>query len=69
MGWSDKDKDGILLKDGEKFSIDLWVDDDPANQRVAQIIQNQLKEVGIDLTISVKESAAIIEQTPKGAHE
>lgn len=68
-GWADKDKAGILMKDGETFSIDLWVDNDPANQRVAQIIQNQLKEVGIDLTISVKESAAIIEQTPKGAHE
>lgn len=68
-GWKDKNKDGIVMKDGKPFKVDLWVDNDPANQRSAQIIQNQLKEIGIDLSISVKESATIIEQTPKGAHD
>ncbi|MFC5604716.1 ABC transporter substrate-binding protein [Sporosarcina koreensis] len=68
-GWKDKNKDGIVMKDGKPFKVDLWVDDDPANQRAAQIIQNQLKEIGINLSISVKESATIIDQTPKGAHE
>lgn len=68
-GWENVNKDGIVMKDGKPFTVDLWVDDDPANQRAAQIIQNQLKEIGIDLSISVKESATIIEQTPKGAHE
>ncbi len=68
-GWNKTDKDGVIIKDGEKFTVDLWVDDDPANSRSAQIIQNQLMEIGIAVSISVKESATIIEQTPKGAHE
>lgn len=68
-GWNELDKDGVIMKDGEKFTVDLWVDEDPANSRVAQIIQNQLMEIGIAVSISVKESATIIEQTPNGAHE
>lgn len=67
-GWN-PGSDGVVEKDGEKFSVELWVDNEPANQRAAQIIQNQLSEIGIELTIAVKESAAIIEMTPKGAHE
>lgn len=67
-GWTEG-SDGIVTKDGEKFSVELWVDSDPANQRAGQIIQNQLKEIGIEINLSVKESAAIIEMTPKGAHE
>lgn len=67
-GW-EAGSDGIVTKDGEKFSVELWVNNDPANQRAAQIIQNQLKEIGIEINIAVKESAAIIEMTPKGAHE
>lgn len=67
-GWTEG-SDGIRTKDGERFSVELWVDSDPANQRAGQIIQNQLKEIGIEINLSVKESAAIIEMTPKGAHE
>ena len=67
-GW-ELNKDDILEKDGEVFSVDLWVDEDPAKQRIAQIIQNQLAEVGIDINISVQEQAAIIDQTPQGKHE
>ncbi|QEY20723.1 ABC transporter substrate-binding protein [Psychrobacillus sp. AK 1817] len=68
-GWKETNKDGVAMKDGKPFAVDLWVDDDPANQRAAQVIQNQLMEIGIKINISVKESATIIEQTPKGAHQ
>lgn len=68
-GWKDTNNEGVLTKDGEAFTVDLWVDDDPANQRAAQVIQNQLMEIGMKINISVKESATIIEQTPKGAHQ
>src|SRR5699024_7932657 len=66
-GWELNGND-VLEKDGEEFSVDLWVDEDPAKQRMAQVIQNQLAEVGIDLNISIQEEAAIIEQTPQGKH-
>ncbi|WP_368654340.1 ABC transporter substrate-binding protein [Ornithinibacillus sp. 4-3] len=67
-GW-EAGSGGVVEKDGEKFSVELWVDNDPANQRAAQIIQNQLMEIGIEINISVMESAAIIEMTPQGQHE
>lgn len=67
-GWELNGND-VLEKDGEVFSVDLWVDEDPAKQRIAQVIQNQLAEVGIELNISIQEQAAIIEQTPQGKHE
>jgi len=68
-GWTDTNSEGVLTKNSEAFVVDLWEDDDPANQRAAQIIQSQLMEIGIKINISVKESATIIEQTPKGAHQ
>ncbi|GGA20880.1 ABC transporter substrate-binding protein [Psychrobacillus lasiicapitis] len=68
-GWNETNKDGVVMKDGKEFSVELWVDDDPANQRAAQVIQNQLMEIGVKINIAVKESATIIEQTPKGVHE
>lgn len=68
-GWTEKNSDGVVTKGGEAFAVELWVDNDPANQRAAQIIQNQLMEIGIKINIAVKESATIIEQTPKGAHQ
>lgn len=68
-GWTETNKDGVVMKDGKPFEVELWVDDDPANQRAAQVIQNQLLEIGIKINIAVKESAVIIEQTPKGAHQ
>lgn len=62
-------EEGIAKKGDEVFEVELWVDQDPAKQRIAQIIQNQLNEIGIKVNISVRESATIIEQTPKGMHE
>lgn len=67
-GWKVNSK-GIAEKDGEEFSVELWVDQDPANHRIAQILQNQLMEIGIKVNLSTMESAAIIEQTPQGKHE
>ena len=38
-------------------------------QRIAQILQGQLKEIGIVVNISVQEPAAITANTPKGLHD
>ena len=58
-----------MVKDGEPFSVELWVPDEPVMQRIGQILQNQLKEIGIDIKLLVKEAAAISAQTVEGAHE
>ncbi|MDH4616914.1 ABC transporter substrate-binding protein [Brevibacillus sp. AY1] len=68
-GWSEKNGEGIVMKDGKPLSVEMWVQNEPAMQRVAQILQHQLREIGIDVRLTVKESAAIIEQTPKGSHQ
>lgn len=68
-GWDETNSDGIAMKDGQPFTIELWMTDEPVMQRIGQIIQNQLKEIGIDIKLVVQEDAAIRAQTPEGAHE
>lgn len=68
-GWSETNKDGIAMKDGEPFSVELWMVEEPVMQRIAQIIQNQLAEIGVDVQLAVQEDAAIRAQTPEGAHD
>ncbi|WP_400163596.1 ABC transporter substrate-binding protein [Brevibacillus sp. TJ4] len=68
-GWNQTNSDGIVMKDGKPFSVEMWVQNEPVMQRVAQILQHQLHEIGIDVKLTVKESAAIIEQTPQGSHQ
>lgn len=68
-GWKDSDGDGIADKDGKPFSFELWLSDEPVMQRIAQVIQGQLKEIGVDVKISVQEAASISANTPKGLHE
>lgn len=68
-GWSETNSNGIVMKDGQPFSVELWMTDEPVMQRIGQIIQNQLKEIGIDVQLAIKEDAAIRAQTPEGAHQ
>ena len=60
-GWSDTDQDGILDKEGQKFSITLCFSAfDPQYKTVAEIVQAQLKSVGIKLTLQMMELGAHI---------
>ncbi|MGG4495114.1 ABC transporter substrate-binding protein [Brevibacillus reuszeri] len=64
-GWTDMDGDGIVEKDGKPFSFELLVTAEPYFQRTAQILQSQLKEVGIDLKIHVNDVATLKEKAVK----
>jgi peptide/nickel transport system substrate-binding protein len=68
-GWDETNDDGIVMKDGQPFSVELWLTDEPVMQRIGQIVQNQLQEIGVDIQLLVQEDAAIRSQTPEGAHE
>lgn len=68
-GWNETNSDGVVMKDGKPFSVELWTTDEPVMQRIGQILQNQLMEVGIEIKLAVKEDAAIRAQAPEGAHE
>jgi peptide/nickel transport system substrate-binding protein len=60
-GWKKINKEGILEKDGRPFSFELITNQgNETRQKCAEIIQRQLKEVGIDLKIRILEWAAFI---------
>jgi ABC-type transport system substrate-binding protein len=60
-GWSDSDRDGTLDKGGRRFSITLFFNSfDPQYKTVAEIVQAQLKAVGIELKLQMMELGAHI---------
>lgn len=60
-GWQDTDGDGILDKDGAGFSFTLATNQGNQNRiKCAEIIQQNLKEIGIEVKISVYEWQALL---------
>ncbi len=60
-GWTKKNKDGMLEKDGRPFTFELITNQgNETRQKCAEIIQRQLREVGIDVKIRILEWAAFI---------
>jgi len=69
-GWTDLDKNGILDKGGETFSISLCFSAfDPHYKIVAEIVQAQLKKVGIALNLRMMELGAHITAMRNGDYE
>ncbi|MGE5704476.1 MAG: ABC transporter substrate-binding protein, partial [Clostridia bacterium] len=58
-GYTDPNGDGIVEKDGKPFSLELMLPNDPSLQRISQILQSQLKEIGIDIKIAVLDIATL----------
>lgn len=54
-------------KDGLK--IKLWTNDNPIRRDIATIVQDQLKQVGIDVTIETLEWGAYLDGTARGDHD
>ncbi len=65
-GWKDQNNDGILEKDGKAFRFTILTNQGN-NERIrsAEIIQQDLKAVGIDVNIRVMEWQAFLEQIDK----
>jgi peptide/nickel transport system substrate-binding protein len=62
-GWREKNSDGILVKDGKPFSFTILTNQ--GNQQrllTAQIIQQRLKYVGIDVKIRIVEWATFLKE-------
>ncbi|UCD85645.1 MAG: peptide-binding protein [Deltaproteobacteria bacterium] len=60
-GWVDTDGDGILDKEGEPFSFTIITNQgNEQRKKSAEIIQRNLKEIGIEVKIHIIEWAAFI---------
>jgi peptide/nickel transport system substrate-binding protein len=65
--WTDSDGDGIVEKDGAPFAVELLIASDAvAQQQAAQVLQSQLKAIGIDMQISQQESQSVWETKSAG---
>lgn len=60
-----------LLKEAgvKNLSLKLWIYDEPSRQQMAQIIQANLKEIGIDVEIIVAEVSTFLQYTGMGEHD
>ncbi len=62
-GWIDSDRDGWLDKDGKKFSfVFLYPSGSKFSERVAPILKEDLKKMGIDMNIERMEWAAFLDR-------
>ncbi|WP_414703632.1 peptide-binding protein [Pseudalkalibacillus sp. SCS-8] len=60
-GWTPGD-DGILQKDGKKFQFEIKTNQgNKAREQIAQVVQEQLKQVGIEVKPKIMEWSAFIE--------
>lgn len=62
-GWKEKNSDGILVKNGKPFKFTILTNQ--GNQQrlmTAQIIQQRLRQVGIDVKIRIVEWAAFLKE-------
>lgn len=55
------------LADG--FDTTIWTNDNPVRMQIAQIVQAQLAEVGINVVIEPLEWGSYLERTGKGEHD
>jgi peptide/nickel transport system substrate-binding protein len=65
-GWKDRNSDGVLEKNGKPFRFTIMTNQGNNERiRTAEIIQQNLKAVGIDVNIRVMEWQAFLEQIDK----
>ncbi len=69
-GWADMDGDGIVEKDGEEFKVTMhlaggWVGRWPY-KTIAEIIQSDLREIGIAMDIDVVDTGLYREMMERG---
>lgn len=61
--------DGIRAKDGQPLAIDLWTQSDSSFRRLTEVVQAQLKAVGIEATITTFDSSMIRDEYKTGEQQ
>ena len=61
-GWKDEDKNGILEKNGKEFKFKMYYPvGNPLREYASTVVKNNLKMIGIDVTIEQMELGAFID--------
>lgn len=58
-GWTDADGDGVLERDGRRFEFTMYVTPRDTWRSIAAIVQSNLRDVGIDMEIEVREASSL----------
>jgi peptide/nickel transport system substrate-binding protein len=62
-GWKEKNADGLLVKDGQPFTLELLTNQgNDERKKVAEIIQARLREIGVGVEIRILEWAALLKE-------
>ena len=67
-GWKAAD-DGMRSKDGQPLKVKLFTQNDTEFKRLTQVVQAQLKDVGMDAEITVFDSSTIRDEYKKNSHQ
>lgn len=67
-GWA-MGADGVRVKNGEPLKVKLFTQNDTEFKRLTQVIQAQLKDVGMDAEITVFDSSTIRDEYKKNNHQ
>jgi peptide/nickel transport system substrate-binding protein len=69
-GWSDHNADGVLDKDGKPFRFELLIMVGSATaKQIAQMIQAELKKIGVQVDIVTMDGAMAIQRILKGNYQ
>jgi peptide/nickel transport system substrate-binding protein len=67
LGWLDTDGDGILDKNHKPFALEIYVvGGNTASNPLAQILQSELKNAGVDLKITALDPSAFLQRVMAG---
>jgi peptide/nickel transport system substrate-binding protein len=62
-GWKERNADGLLVKDGRPFTFELLTNQgNDERKKVAEIVQAQLRELGVGVEIRTLEWAALLKE-------
>jgi peptide/nickel transport system substrate-binding protein len=62
-GWKDRDSNGLLVKDGKPFTFEILTNQgNDERKKIAEILQSQLRELGVGAEIRILEWAALLKE-------
>lgn len=69
-GWRDTDGDGIVDRDGKPFRFELLIMSGSATARpIAQMVQSELKKIGVEVEIAVMDGSEAIQRMMNGNYD